>query len=412
MKKTLLNVRTLFYFLPFIGLNMEAQNSALKFISSEATHIETNVIPPTGSSDRTIEMWIKGSNISAIQDLAVYGTFSAGQRFSFVTLNGKLRLETGGNGNGVTSLVTVLDNSWHHVAVTVDSVTATTALVTLYVDGVANGTGTFTVNTTVGTSGKLFIATRSPTSTYGFTGSIDDVRVWDVVRSGTEIMANMNTELCTYPTGLTTYLKINEGVIYGDNSSITSLVDEINPTNTNIYPNNFIMSGSITNFVIGKVGIDSSITITDATLESNEDEATSYQWVLLADGETTVIDGATAQTFTPIETGTYAVQITKGECTETSEAVAFNSLSSTDNEFVNQITVSPNPTNNFVNVNLRNNYEKVTAQLISVTGSLVSEKTFNNCATFQIEVNQATGLYFLNITTDNGDSAVMKVVKY
>ena len=66
MKFKLLNVKTLFYFLPLVGLSSQAQNSALKFLNSETTYIETNITPPTGSSDRTIEMWINGPYVSDI----------------------------------------------------------------------------------------------------------------------------------------------------------------------------------------------------------------------------------------------------------------------------------------------------------------------------------------------------------
>jgi hypothetical protein len=95
---------------------------------------------------------------------------------------------------------------WHHVAA---SFTASTRTIRLFVDGVMlreeNVGGTLSTSTTVplsigcaGTAGKFW------------TGKIDDVRIWNVVRTEAEIAANYQTEFTTAPAGLIANWKFNE----------------------------------------------------------------------------------------------------------------------------------------------------------------------------------------------------------
>jgi hypothetical protein len=85
-----------------------------------------------------------------------------------------------------------------------------------------------------------------------YTGSIDDVRVWNVVRTQTEIQDNMNTELLGSETGLVAYYPLNQGIAAGDNTAIASVTNKsanaLNGTLTN-----FTKTGATSNFVIGKV---------------------------------------------------------------------------------------------------------------------------------------------------------------
>lgn len=61
---------------------------------------------------------------------------------------------------------------------------------------------------------------------------------------------------------------------------------------------------------------DTSVTVSSGTLIANANGA-AYQW-LNCDSNYVEITGATAQTYTPVMTGNYAVQITQNGCTDTS----------------------------------------------------------------------------------------------
>ncbi|WP_274475829.1 T9SS type A sorting domain-containing protein [Mangrovimonas aestuarii] len=88
-----------------------------------------------------------------------------------------------------------------------------------------------------------------------------------------------------------------------------------------------------------------------------------------------------------------------------------NATLSTPNVAMENITIYPNPTSNYINVSLGDTYTTVNASLLSVSGRVVAQKTVSNANAFQMDLNHAAGLYFLNISTDNGKSAILKVVK-
>jgi hypothetical protein len=91
--------------------------------------------------------------------------------------------------NGVTAGV------WHHAAATL---TASTRTVTLYLDGRPVMTGTIDA---LGSVNDLPLSIgRSGTAGLYWTGKIDDLRIWNVVRTDAQIAANYLTEFGSAPT--------------------------------------------------------------------------------------------------------------------------------------------------------------------------------------------------------------------
>ena len=109
---------------------------------------------------------------------------------------------------------TVPLNQWTHVAATMDGTPRT---VKLYINGVL--AGTHTMDDYFG-YGSGWPATAYPNNNpliiggndNYFEGNIDEVRVWNVVRSQTQIQNNMNQELSSpgSQTGLVGYWSFNE----------------------------------------------------------------------------------------------------------------------------------------------------------------------------------------------------------
>jgi len=80
----------------------------------------------------------------------------------------------------------------------------------IYLDGVLKLTTTLTIlnqefSFSIGSSSNI------PVRQF-YTGSIDDVRVRNVIRAQTEIQDNMNTELLGSETGLVAYYPLNQGI--------------------------------------------------------------------------------------------------------------------------------------------------------------------------------------------------------
>jgi hypothetical protein len=149
-----------------------------------------------------------------------------------------------GSENGQTSFDVLPDwiDQWHHLATTYNG-----SEIILYVDGEQVNAGTF--SGAIPTSGQDIMLGRGPTSGY-FAGTMDEVRIWNVVRTQEEIVAAMNKEIPPNSTGLVGYYRMNEGTTDGDNTAITTITDlASSPRNGTL--NNFARTGSTSNFTTG-----------------------------------------------------------------------------------------------------------------------------------------------------------------
>ncbi|MBL7935691.1 MAG: hypothetical protein JNM51_07770, partial [Bacteroidia bacterium] len=161
-----------------------------------------------GTGDFTIEARIKASSTQTDAYPAVMSnrntSLGFGSGFVLYLLNGKLTMYMNGN-NVVSTTADMRDNAWHHVAVKRASGT-----VTLYVDGssVASTTSSGNINT----SYPLWVGIEDfgPTTT-AFKGNINEVRLWNVAKSQTDINNNKANYLFGNETGLVGYWKMNEG---------------------------------------------------------------------------------------------------------------------------------------------------------------------------------------------------------
>ncbi len=155
----------------------------------------------------------------------------------------------------------------------------------------------------------------------------------------------------------------------------------------------------------GLIALDNTITQTTSNLSSN-DASASYQWYNC--DTNLAISGATNQTFTPIASGNYAVELSNGSCIEQSSCVSFNVLST--EEFSNtEVNVFPNPVTSILKIdNFTENELKITVNDISgkIINTLVSQKE-------RIEINldnESSGVYFVHIASKTKTST-FKIIK-
>ena len=84
---------------------------------------------------------------------------------------------------------------------------------------------------------------------------------------------------------------------------------------------------------------------------------------------------------------------------------------STSDFFKNNISVSPNPAKDFINISNRNNIVLNSAVITDVNGRVVSEVDLKSTPNNQINISELTaGVYFLKITTDQGVGTT-KIIK-
>ncbi len=105
------------------------------------------------------------------------------------------------------SLLTTTANRWHHLAATF---AATSRTVTIYLDGVQVAQGALAARSTTGNARPLEIG-RNGNGAGTFRGKMDDLRIWNVVRTASEIQSNYATELGSSPATLVGNWRFDEG---------------------------------------------------------------------------------------------------------------------------------------------------------------------------------------------------------
>jgi len=142
------------------------------------------------------------------------------------------------------------------------------------------------------------------------------------------------------------------------------------------------------------------------TAEAEGDDI-SYQWINCADGS--YIDGATGQSFTPEETGDYAVIITQGNCSAVSDCYTVVITGVNKNHF-NDISVYPNPTKGTFTVDVKRYNGRMDLTVTDVMGNKLYEmKNVNGNKVIDLS-NQSSGVYFIMLKTGN-TSIIKKIIK-
>ena len=155
----------------------------------------------------------------------------------------------------------------------------------------------------------------------------------------------------------------------------------------------------------GLIGVDNTITQSTTSLTSNQATGT-YQWFNC--DTNTPISGETNQSFSPLNDGNYAVEITNGACTEMSLCINFSILS-TEEFQPNEIKVYPNPVDSVVKID---NFteSKIDITINNISGKVV-KKVNSQKAHIEIELDStASGVYFVNIKSKT-KASTYKIIK-
>ena len=140
-----------------------------------------------GTHAFSITAWIKTANPANIEQIVHWGAHVGGQRVEFRINSTRLRISHGnGNVQGNTDLI---DDEWHHVAVTVSQgATISYPEVQLWLDGMDNTRDTTTPQAfTIEADVDMAIGYRATAAARYFFGAIDEVRLYDRVLSPGEI---------------------------------------------------------------------------------------------------------------------------------------------------------------------------------------------------------------------------------
>ena len=271
-----------------LGANLLNAQNGINFDGGNDV-VLTNYGGVLGNANRTFEAWVYVSSSAPASNLAIldYGLNAVGSRNTFsVTGNRGLTFISGGtNANIGTSPNEVPVDQWTHVAFVLNSGTGF-----LYVNGVQVGTGSLTTVNTPSGSGTVRIGQRVSGGSIPFHGSIDEVRIWNVARTISEIQADMNNELCNGSPNLMLYMQMNQGIAGGANAGLTSVTDLSGNGMTGTM-SGFALTGGTSNWVTGATltaGMNGSSTQLSA--------CNSYTWS--ANNMTYTSSGIYAETLT------------------------------------------------------------------------------------------------------------------
>ena len=181
--------------------------------------------------------------------------------------------------------------------------------------------------------------------------------------------------------------------------------------------NNYTVAGVYTDVLTNVAGCDSTITTTllvdtvDVSITQNVYELTAnnnlgtYQWID-CDNNNQPIVGETNQSYTATVNGNFAVVITEGTCSDTSECIQITGIGITELSTDFGITLFPNPSSDVVNVKI-NSQENLNLIVRDMAGKEVYLRTDVSDKFIQIDVNNfESGVYFIEF--NNGQQKQVK----
>jgi hypothetical protein len=182
-----------------------------------------------------------------------------------------------------------------------------------------------------------------------------------------------------------------------------------------VYESDLAYTGSYFVFTASNgCGVDTSdfalfnINYVDPTVELNSTTLTAvatdvtYQWIN-CDDNSTIIDGATFQSFTPTVSGNYAVIMDDHKCSQDTSACQYVEVQLTglDHLGAANIAIYPNPATDNVTVAFTESVTGTVA-IVDIHGNIVSATAISSNKTTISTADLASGVYVVKIATDKG----------
>jgi hypothetical protein len=253
---------------------------------------------------KTMECWVLFKDLTNDQEILSRSISGSGIELLLYSNNLGFFCMNGTSGSNISYPLSNLKTGvWYHVAASWDGTTKES--MRLYVNGVSVGT-----RTDVGNINSVGIA--NPVSTFKlgnwstsatprfFKGSIDEVRIWNVQRTQTDLQTNMYNSLTAPVTNLVAYYKLDQGVNGGTNTNVKTAYD-YSGNSLNGTLNNFALTGVSSNWIESYAMV---VPMPNTATAINGDRFTA-NWTTPVSGTLTnyVLDVSTSPTFSTFVTG-------------------------------------------------------------------------------------------------------------
>lgn len=161
-------------------------NNAVTFTPGAGTaYVDTGFSTDPGSSDFSLECWVKISNANAGTYVAIGKNNAGAESFWLGVGSGKANFSCNNALNGAKTAIsatTVNDNNWHYLVGVRDGTT-----LRIYVDGNADGTAAFTNGGSLSPGGNFMVSKFGASLGFYFPGSLDEACYYALKLSPTDI---------------------------------------------------------------------------------------------------------------------------------------------------------------------------------------------------------------------------------
>ncbi|MBS1645985.1 MAG: T9SS type A sorting domain-containing protein [Bacteroidetes bacterium] len=322
MKKFLLSA------FAFGCLNANAQTGAALNFDGVDDRVVVGTLPQGILTPFTVEAWVNPAVATTGTDFVVVSTRGGNpsnynNTFDFKLVDGnKIYCDIGYNSGtawdntGIQAPFTYTAGQWVHVAFSIDG----SGNYTFFANGNVVGSGTTTygppyagqtyrdcLTSSMG-GNTLTMGALSAGGGEQSKGSLDELRVWTITRSQSDVQTDMCSTVRT-ATGLLAYYNFDNGIADGNNTAITSVID-VTGHGYDGSLNNFALTGTTSNFVGNGGGVvtvnPTSTTVLPSTSTTLTASGTAtYTWSTGDNTNTTVVSPAIATIYTV--SGTSAV---------------------------------------------------------------------------------------------------------
>jgi hypothetical protein len=153
--------------------------------------------------------------------------------------------------------------------------------------------------------------------------------------------------------------------------------------------------------------IDNSVSFNITTLTATATGYT-YQWIDCGNGNTPIA-GETNQSYTATVNGSYAVEISNGSCSVTSDCITIAPFALA--EILNTpVILYPNPNRGQFQIDLGKWYESVGVTIYSVSGQIISKEKYTSMSILEFNLNYPYGVYYVEIECSGKDITRHKIV--
>jgi gliding motility-associated-like protein len=249
---------------PASALSFDGSYSYVEIPNSAANNF-------TSTNAFTVEFWAKTNSNLSNGTFVNKGSGAGQEQYSFDFAGTDFRyyiLDASGFFTQIiiprSTVLTVADG-WVHLAGVYDG---SSRNIRLYRNGIEIASLPTTTVPLMSNTNPLSIGAQSqPSLNAFFSGQIDELRLWNTVRSQCEIQTYMNCEIPTTASGLVGNYHFNQGANALNNSTVTTLVDASASASTGTLINFSLVTGTTSNW-IAPGGVTNGFTIAIAPTSS------------------------------------------------------------------------------------------------------------------------------------------------